>query len=263
MAGLMSTATRVAAGTSSRRSSSRFAANSPTKKLIPVRLPPGRARLATRPSLTGSSETAKTMGIVVVAALARECCGGRRSQQSRRLVGEPVRPPAPAVGHIDPPPSDIDRHVLALDIAGILQALAECAQTVERVRRLGCRGIRSPASPAAARAPRAASCRRAAEQRDELAPPHSITSSARASSVGGTVEAERLGGLEVDHQLVLGRRLHRQVGRLLALEDAVDIAGRAPVLVDVIGPIGDQAAGSERRNVRSRPRAVCAGPPAR
>ena len=28
-------------------------------------------------------------------------------------------------------------------------------------------------------------------------------------------EAERLGGLEVDHKLVFGRRLHRQVGRLL------------------------------------------------
>ena len=46
------------------------------------------------------------------------------------------------------------------------------------------------------------------------------------------VEAERLGGLEVDHQLVLGRRLHRQVGRLLALEDAIDVAGRVPVLVE-------------------------------
>ena len=59
------------------------------------------------------------------------------------------------------------------------------------------------------------------------------------------VEAERLGGLEVDHRLVLGRRLHRQVGRLLALEDAVDVAGRAPVLVDLIRPIGDQAAGGD------------------
>ena len=65
---------------------------------------------------------------------------------------------------------------------------------------------------------------------------YSITSSARASSVGGTVEAERLGGLEVDHQLVLGRRLHRQVGWLLALEDAIDIACRAPELVDKSGP---------------------------
>ena len=43
-------------------------------------------------------------------------------------------------------------------------------------------------------------------------------------------EAERLGGLEVDHQLELGRRLHRQVARLLALEDAIDVAGRTPVM---------------------------------
>src|SRR5262245_13098920 len=41
------------------------------------------------------------------------------------------------------------------------------------------------------------------------------------------VEPERLGGLEVDHQLVLGRGLYRQVGRLLALEDAVDVASGA------------------------------------
>ena len=70
LVGLTSTATRVAAGTSSRKSSSRFAANSLREKIDPVRLPPGRARLATRPSLTGSSPTTKTMGIVVVAALA-------------------------------------------------------------------------------------------------------------------------------------------------------------------------------------------------
>jgi putative ABC transport system substrate-binding protein len=39
-------------------------------RLTPVALPPGRARLATRPSLTGSSPTPKTIGIVAVAALA-------------------------------------------------------------------------------------------------------------------------------------------------------------------------------------------------
>jgi len=38
------------------------------------------------------------------------------------------------------------------------------------------------------RARRKRPCRRAAEQRDELASLHSITSSARASSVGGTVD---------------------------------------------------------------------------
>src|SRR6266550_7211842 len=59
---------------------------------------------------------------------------------------------------------------------------------------------------------------------------------------GRHFEAERLRGLEVDHQLVLGRRLHWKVGWLLALEDAIDIAGRLPVLVDEMRTIGDQAA---------------------
>src|SRR4029453_6901886 len=49
--------------------------------------------------------------------------------------------------------------------------------------------------------PRAARCRprsrRAAEQRDELAPLHSITSSARASSVGGTVRPSALAVLRL------------------------------------------------------------------
>ena len=59
------------------------------------------------------------------------------------------------------------------------------------------------------------------------------------------VEAERFGGLHVDHQLVLGRRLHGQVGWLLALEDAIDVNGRATVMVVLIRPVGDQAAGGD------------------
>jgi len=56
------------------------------------------------------------------------------------------------------------------------------------------------------------------------------------------VEAERLGSLPVDDQLVLGWRLHRQVDRLLPLEDAVDVAGRSAELVELIIPVGDEAA---------------------
>ena len=41
-----------------------------TENIDTRRVPPGRARVATRPSLTGSSLTPKTMGIVEVAALA-------------------------------------------------------------------------------------------------------------------------------------------------------------------------------------------------
>src|SRR5260370_15128523 len=82
---------------------------------------------------------------------------------------------------------------------------------------------------------------RPAEQRDELAAVHSNTSSARASTDEGISMPSAFGGLEVDHQIERGRRLHRQVGRLLALENAIDVTGGAPELVGQINPIGDQA----------------------
>jgi len=43
------------------------------------------------------------------------------------------------------------------------------------------------------------------------------------------LEAERLSRLEVNHKLIPRRRLHRQVGRLLAVEDTIDITGREPI----------------------------------
>ena len=66
--------------------------------------------------------------------------------------------------------------------------------------------------------------------------------------------------LRLIDQLVLGRRLHRQVRRLLALEDAIDVVGSAPILVDGIVSIGDQAAVGDEARGRSIPRAACAGP---
>src|SRR5262245_47688134 len=58
-------------------------------------------------------------------------------------------------------------------------------------------------------------------------------------------ETKCLGRLEVDHQLILGWRLHWHIAGLLTLEDAIDIAGRLPVLVDPIRSVGDQAAASD------------------
>src|SRR5215471_11618156 len=54
-------------------------------------------------------------------------------------------------------------------------------------------------------------------------------------------EAEGLCGLEIYHQFVLGRRLHRQVGGLLTFEDAIDVAGRASVRLDRVRSVGNQA----------------------
>ena len=51
-------------------------------------------------------------------------------------------------------------------------------------------------------------------------------------------ETKRLGDLEVDDQLILGRRLHRQIGQLLPLENAIDIARRAPPVMGEVNSVG-------------------------
>src|SRR5262249_44856264 len=55
-------------------------------------------------------------------------------------------------------------------------------------------------------------------------------------------DAERLGGLEVNYKLVLGRRLHRQVGRLRSLEYPPDVDTRLPVPIGKAGPVAHQTA---------------------
>src|SRR5215469_10390885 len=55
-------------------------------------------------------------------------------------------------------------------------------------------------------------------------------------------ESECLRGFEIDYQLILCRRLYRQIARLLAFEDAIDIASRAPEHVRAIRSVGNQAA---------------------
>src|SRR3954464_14027363 len=59
-------------------------------------------------------------------------------------------------------------------------------------------------------------------------------------------EAERLRSLEVDRELILRRCLNRQVGRLLAVEDAIHIGRSLPELVRPIGAEGEKAARDEK-----------------
>ena len=69
------TATRFSAGAISLRSSNHFALMPYSNKTKPVALPPGRARLSTKPSPTGSTACANTIGTVRVAACSAATVG--------------------------------------------------------------------------------------------------------------------------------------------------------------------------------------------
>ena len=62
-------------GTASLSISSLLVFSSGAKLESPVTLPPGRARLATKPAATGSAELVITMGMVVVALFAANGVG--------------------------------------------------------------------------------------------------------------------------------------------------------------------------------------------
>ena len=58
----------------------------------------------------------------------------------------------------------------------------------------------------------------------------------------GRFEAKRLRRFQIDDQFVLGRCLHRQVGRLLAFEDAINVASGAAELIEKIRSVADETA---------------------
>src|SRR5262245_3106141 len=75
-------------GSISRSSSNCFPTNSPARLATPVALPPGRLKLATSPSLTGSTATLKTIGILFVAAIA--ACAAEPLKATITATGRPT-----------------------------------------------------------------------------------------------------------------------------------------------------------------------------
>src|SRR5215831_21288575 len=94
---------------------------------MPVALPPGRARLETRPSLTGSWPTPKTIGIIVLAALAASA-GALESATitaTRRRTRSAMSTRQTIVLAIQP--VVLNHYVLALDVAGFAERFSECS----------------------------------------------------------------------------------------------------------------------------------------
>ena len=59
----------------------------------------------------------------------------------------------------------------------------------------------------------------------------------------GYGKAKRLGSAEVQDHLELGRKLHRKIARLRAVQNAIDISGGATKGVCEVDSVGEQAAG--------------------
>src|SRR5215471_17486033 len=63
-------------------------------------------------------------------------------------------------------------------------------------------------------------------------------------------QAKCLGGLEVHNHLKFCRKLHREIARLLAAQDAIDIGGGATPAVCPVGSVGEQAAVFDKVRLR-------------
>ena len=106
-------------------------ASSTAMKLIPVMLPPGRPRLATRPASTGSPPPINTIGIVEVASFAARETHNIAAPARRDYVdvaadevgGQGGQAIIPAFGR-----TVFDCHVLAFDIAGFAQPLTKSCE---------------------------------------------------------------------------------------------------------------------------------------
>src|SRR5262245_42103021 len=120
LAGLTSRAMTLAVGTNSCSNCSRFGAIATFVLVTPVTLPPGRLRLATSPSRTGSEAISKTIGMVVGRLCRKRRRSARRgyhgdltvdqiSHHRRQLISSTLRPAV------------LDPHVLAIDVTGFAQ----------------------------------------------------------------------------------------------------------------------------------------------
>src|SRR5262249_45649840 len=191
--GSTSTAMRAAPGRNSRKSPSCFGPSSAETKLTPVTLPPGRLRLTTRPSLTGSPTGHEDDWHRRGRGLGRERC--RRIAEDRDYL------PAKKVRHQNRQPVSLtlgrtvfDGDVLALDIASLLHASVERRHLVSRLGFKHCPVSEKPYHRHRCLLPtrRQRPCRHTADERDEVAAFHSITSSANVSSADGIIRPSAL-----------------------------------------------------------------------
>ena len=126
-----------------------------SKALTPVDIAARPVEAGDKTELTGSSPTPKTIGIVAVAAFAASAAGACRRGDHGHLAADRSAANAGSRSYWSSSPAVLDRHVLALDIAGFVQAFAECRHIMRSAR--ATRLLRNPTTGIAGCCARAAS----------------------------------------------------------------------------------------------------------
>ena len=173
LAGLTSTATRAAAGTSSRRSSSRFAANSSTEKIDPgqVAARPGEAGDKTKPDRVFADDEDDRDR--------RGCRLGRQRRQGASGRGDHGDPPANQFGRQRRQPIDIDSRPSGIRSP---RSRPRHSRSPSGPGEMRADGPRTPSGDVASRNPItgiAGCCARAASGHAAAAPPSSVMNSRR------------------------------------------------------------------------------------
>src|SRR5215510_11454842 len=110
-------------------------------KATPVRLPPGRARLETRPVRSGNAVRLKTIGMVVVACFAARLAGVPAVQMTSTLSSTSARASRSSRG-VTLCPARLDSDVPPFDVTELRKALSERFEFGGTCRR---RSVREPA----------------------------------------------------------------------------------------------------------------------
>ncbi len=152
----------------------------------PVALPPGRARLSTKPAATGSAAVGNTIGTVRVACSNGPKVGAPWARMTSGASATNSAAWSANFGGTGSGPAGVDPHVAADGPAQLLKPLQECPDASLKfriVRGYGQKYADAPHPLGLLRARRERPrCRGAANERDERAAVHSMTSSARTSS---------------------------------------------------------------------------------
>jgi hypothetical protein len=184
------------------------------KESNPVVLPPGRAMLAAKPLPTGSDTPTNTIGMVPVSRSSAAVAGVElpTSTSGCKAINSLAKTCALIGATRREAIVNTDAAALLPPVA--IKCLPECGEASLYLRVvLGVTNEHPDSTGRLLRMRRQRPRHRAAEQRDELAPPHSITSSARASTVVGRSRPSALAVLRlIDSSYLVGACTGKSAG---------------------------------------------------